>query len=194
MEYKIITSEYFNTVCWSGGTTTELYIFPASAEYRQRNFLFRLSTAKVEAEESDFTLLSGISRKLMVLDGKITLNHKDQYSRQLDKFDVDSFDGDCKTSSVGKCTDFNLMTSGKTAGELTALVIEKEQTLNYKNKGFCDWFFIYVFSGKVKIDLDNKITTVSTGDLVIVNKLIGRNFEINSFEKSELVVTEITLG
>jgi len=110
MGYSIITSHYLQPVSWSGGTTTELFIFPLTSDYHKRNFQFRLSTATVEKDKSDFTRLIGISRKLMVLDGKITLNHKDHYSRQINKFDVDEFEGDWKTSSIGKCTDFNLMT------------------------------------------------------------------------------------
>ena len=69
MEYSIITTDNFKTSGWSGGTTTELFIFPPTADYQQRNFQFRLSTATVEADRSDFTLLNGISRKLMVLSG-----------------------------------------------------------------------------------------------------------------------------
>jgi uncharacterized protein len=192
MEYSIITSESFKQVCWSGGTTTELFIFPLEADYQQRNFQFRLSTATVEKEKSVFTLLSGISRKLMVLDGNITVNHEDHYSRQLKKFDVDEFEGDWKTSSIGKCTDFNLMTTGKTTGELTAFYIEKEQFINYKIKESSDWFFLYIYSGKVRIDIDKKIATIDKGDLLILNKLTIRTIGINGIENSELVLAEIT--
>ncbi len=193
MEYTIITSEYFKPVCWSGGTTTELYIFPQTAAYQQRNFQFRLSTATVETERSEFTLIYGTSRKLMVLNGKITLNHKDHYTRQLNKFDIDEFEGDWETSSVGKGTDFNLMTTGKTNGELSAVVIEKEKKVNCNIKENRDRFFIYVYSGKVKMDIDNKITTIKKGDLLILSKLTKSNFEIKGIEKSELVFAEITL-
>jgi uncharacterized protein len=193
MEYNIITSEYFKPTRWSGGTSTELFIHPHTAEYLQRNFQFRLSTATVETDESDFTKLEGISRKLMVLEGKITLTHKDHYSRQLNKFDLDEFEGDWETSSIGKCTDFNLMTSGKTTGDLSVIVIEKDQFVNRSIKKICDWFLIYIHSGKVRIDLDNRIRTVNKGDLLILNNITTRDFKINSIEKSELVFSEITL-
>lgn len=193
MEYKIINSEYFKPKRWSGGTTTELFIFPPTADYRQRNFLFRLSTATVDSEESDFTQLPGISRKLLVLKGKTTLDHKDHYSRQLDKFDVDSFQGDWKTSSIGKCTDFNLMTSGKTTGTLTAIVLETDQTVNLKINEVCDWVFIYVFSGKVRIDMRFKAVTLNRGDLLILENPALSNFEINGLENCEVVFSEIAL-
>jgi environmental stress-induced protein Ves len=193
MKNKIFTSEHFKPVSWSGGTTTELYIFPQSADYLQRNFLFRLSTATVETERSDFTKLPGTSRKLMVLCGKITLNHDSRYSRQLNKFDIDEFEGDWITSSVGQGTDFNLMTTGKTTGKISAAVIEKDKYVKCNIKGNCDWFFIYLYSGKASIEINNKITSLNKGDLFVLNELSTRDFEIKGIENSELVFTEITL-
>ncbi len=193
MEYKIIASENFKPTNWSGGTTTELFIFPSTTNYQQRNFLFRLSTATVETEKSDFTPLAGISRKLMVLAGQININHQDHHTKQLNKFEVDAFEGDWKTSSIGKCTDFNLMTIGKTTGELTAIFIEKEKQVNYNMNNNCDWFIVYIYSGKVSIDLNNKKTIINKGDLLVFNKPTIRNLEIKSTENSELVFSKITL-
>jgi environmental stress-induced protein Ves len=192
-EYTIISSESFKSKSWSGGTTTELFIFPAAADYQQRNFQFRLSTATVETEKSDFTSLHGISRKLMVLAGKITLSHEGHYSRQLNKFDVDEFEGDWKTSSVGKCTDFNLMTIGKASGEITAIVMKEDQNVNCKIRENCDWFFIFMYSGKVRIEIKNRITTINKGDLLILNKLTTRIIEIIGIQNSEVILSEITL-
>jgi environmental stress-induced protein Ves len=193
MEYKIISSHHFKPIAWSGGTTTELFIFPLTADYQLRNFQFRLSTATVETDKSEFTSLPGISRKLMVLDGKITINHEEHYSRQLKKFDTDEFEGEWKTSSNGKCTDFNLMTTGKTTGNMSAFVILNEQNATCSIKDGSDWFFIYVYSGKVRMDMNNKMITINKGDLLIVYNPINRMFEITGVEKSELVFSEITL-
>ncbi|HEY9115114.1 MAG TPA: HutD family protein, partial [Bacteroidales bacterium] len=148
MDYTLIKYEKFKTTRWAGGTTTELFIFPTDSEYQKRNFSFRLSTAKVEVEKSEFTSLPGISRKIMVLEGGILINHENHHSKQLAKFDVDEFEGDWKTTSTGKCTDFNLMTQGEIGGKITALIIEKNQFANYQVKDDCDWLFMYIFSGK----------------------------------------------
>ena len=51
----------------------------------------------------------------------IIINHKNHYSKQLNKWDIDSFEGNWETSSIGKCTDFNLMTTGNTFGDLSLL-------------------------------------------------------------------------
>ena len=53
---------------WIGGTTTQLAIFPATAEYTKFNFIFRMSTATVEIEESTFTFMPGVTRHLMILN------------------------------------------------------------------------------------------------------------------------------
>jgi environmental stress-induced protein Ves len=193
MGYTIITSEHFQTLRWPGGTSTELFIFPITAEYHLRNFQFRLSTATVEKDKSDFTQLSRISRKIMILAGNIILSHENLYSRNLNKFDVDEFEGDWKTSSVGKCTDFNLMTAGKTTGDLNAVIIEKEHSVIYDIKENRDWVFIYVFSGKIRISINNKIDTIKKGSLLILDRPSAGNFEINGIENSELVFSEIIL-
>jgi uncharacterized protein len=193
MGYRIVNSEYFQPVSWSGGTTTELFIFPQTADYQKRNFQFRLSTANVENDKSVFTSLCGISRKLMVLAGSITLSHENHYSRQLHKFDADEFEGTWKTSAVGMCTDFNLMTTGKTTGDLRAVVIEKEQSVNFYTNEKCDWFFIYTYSGKISLKNNRKSIILKRGDLLILNKLTSQSFEIKGLKKSELVFTEIFL-
>jgi len=61
-EVKLITKEQQKTSKWSGGTTTQLAIYPEDADYGKRNFTWRLSTATVEAAESVFTSLPGIDR------------------------------------------------------------------------------------------------------------------------------------
>jgi len=191
MEYRIITAENFSPVSWSGGTTTELFIFPLTSVYQQRNFEFRLSKATVETDKSDFTVLPGISRKLMILSGKITISHEGHYSRQLDKFEVDEFEGSWKTSSIGKCTDFNLMTTGNITGKLHGLIIKDKQNVSHEIKKNCDWLFIYMNSGKVRLEINNKIANVGKDELLVLNKPTLSVLEIKGMEYSELVFAEI---
>jgi len=116
----ILKSGSFQVKKWAGETTKELFIFPPEARYPDLNFDFRISTATVEIDESEFSRLPGVSRKLMVLSGATTLIHENHHSRKLTRFETDSFEGDWKTTSVGKCTDFNLMKTAKppaTSGE-----------------------------------------------------------------------------
>lgn len=64
------------TTKWSGGETTELFIYPENANYKAGNYQFRLSTATVEIEASTFTPLPGVDRTLIVLEGEMQLDHK----------------------------------------------------------------------------------------------------------------------
>jgi environmental stress-induced protein Ves len=187
MQFKIILSTKFETKIWSGGTSKELYIYPENAEYLKRNFQFRLSTAKVETEKSDFTKLEEISRKLMILDGKILLCYNDTNYVFLNKFDIAEFEGNWKTTSIGKCTDFNLMTSENTKGELKAIEIEKGKAAICEINEKSDFAFIYVYSGKILF----KNNTIISGDLIVISENSTKNFEIKAIENSEIVFCEI---
>jgi environmental stress-induced protein Ves len=193
MEITVIQSKYLYPSSWSGGTTTELYIFPKSASYQKRDFLFRLSTATVEAEECTFTSLPSISRKLMILSGSIVINHKGHYSKQLNKFDIDEFEGDWETLSKGQCTDFNLMTNGKTRGELKSLIVEKEQLVSYTPSKLFDWVFIYLFSGNVSIEIASNSVSLNKGDFLAIERLEDCDILFKGLEDSELVISEIVL-
>ena len=190
MEYTLIAAENFQPKSWSGGTTTELFIFSPGASYLQRNFQFRLSTATVETDQSDFSVLPNVSRTLMVLSGEMTLHHEGQHSRHLSKFDVDEFRGDWKTSSLGKCTDFNLMTVGKTSGTLTAIVVKANQHINHTINVKGHWLFMYVYNGMVRINLHDKVTIANKGDLLVIHKLIT-GLDIEGLENSELILSEV---
>lgn len=123
MNITIYNSKDFKTKQWSGGVSTELYVYPSNAAYDLRNFNFRISTATVEVEKSNFTSLPSVSRQLMVLSGSVTITHKNHHQVKLNSGDVDIFDGGWETSSVGTCVDFNLMTIGNIKGKLLSLFI-----------------------------------------------------------------------
>jgi len=183
----------FESNNWSGGVTTQLFIYPPTADYQQLNFSFRISTATVTTEKSDFTTLPRVSRKLMVLSGETTLYHENHHTKQLKKFDVDKFEGAWKTSSIGKCTDFNLMTIGKTTGEIEAVVIKKDQHLVYPIENKWDWVFIYLFSGKLTLLLNNKKIEINQGNLLVLNETVIHSLELEGIEHSELIFSKISV-
>ncbi len=192
MKVQLLPSKSFNTNVWSGGTTTELFIFPSTANYAARNFDFRLSTATVEVETSEFTALPGIARKLMVLEGKTTLTHQNHHTAKLAKFAVDTFLGDWKTTSAGKCTDFNVMTRGEIESKISGFEIQKDATRNYQLQENCTWLFVYVFNGE--INLRNQNISAKKGDLFVLENPTQSTLNLKSAKDSELVFTEIFLG
>lgn len=120
-EVELVRQQEQATSNWSGGTTTQIAIYPKDAIYSERHFQWRLSTARVETEKSVFTSLPGIWRLIMVLEGTMKLEHVGHHSVELTPFEQDSFSGDWTTTSFGKVRDFNLMLADACAGELTAI-------------------------------------------------------------------------
>jgi len=193
MSFTIISADKFNTKNWSGGTSTELFIYPDTADYKLRNFDFRLSTAKVEVEKSEFTSLPGVLRKIMILDGQIEISHQNQYHKYLKEFDVDEFEGDWQTSSVGVCTDFNLMTRGNTKGELSSLHLLNNQT---KDLSFSDnqiKIFIYLYAGKITINNKGNDLDLDQGDLLIIENPEHKSLKITTLDNSNLIISRISL-
>lgn len=120
---------------WSGGTTRQLVIGPPEARYAERDFLFRISSATVDLEESDFTLLPDYERHLCVLEGSLRLLPQGGAETRLAPYAVYRFDGGVPIHAVGRCVDFNLMVrKGAGQGSLTALQEARETrfTLNEK--------------------------------------------------------------
>lgn len=109
MSIDILTYSAESIKPWSGGTTQELFISPKSATVQERNFDVRISTATVEEEESTFTNYQGYLRKLMVLEGELTVSHENHHSIQLVPFEQDFFSGDWNSTSKGKVRDFNVI-------------------------------------------------------------------------------------
>ncbi|WP_461631050.1 HutD/Ves family protein [Labilibaculum euxinus] len=193
MNIEIKKADDFNTINWSGGTSTQLYIYPPTSDYQRRDFDFRLSTAMVEVEESDFTSLPGVSRKIMILDGAIEIIHENRYSKKLGKFDTDSFEGDWKTSSIGKCIDFNLMTRGTSKGEIKALSIEKKQIVNLPLDKATDFLIGYIFSGEISLTINQKIHQLQQGNLLVITQFDSANLQLTGMENSEIIISKIII-
>ena len=108
-----LKSEDYKTSAWAGGTTTELFIWPIGADYAKREFAFRISSATVELEESDFTPLMGVARWITPLSGGFTLTHPGKAPVKMAPLDTPyPFSGEEATHCVGQATDFNLMLKG----------------------------------------------------------------------------------
>ena len=115
-----LTPADYQISTWSGGQTTQLFLSPKEGSYPDRTFDFRLSTATVEVEKSDFTDLSGYHRILMPLNASIRLNHLEQ-EVVLNPFQSYFFDGGDPVSSQGTCQDFNLIYKPSYQGHMSAI-------------------------------------------------------------------------
>lgn len=181
---KVIHRKEQTTTKWSGGLTTELYIFPEGSDYKKRDFSFRLSTATVEIDKSTFTPLPGVDRTLMVLEGQMDLLHEGQHSSSLTPLQQDRFKGEWITESKGQCTDFNLMCQNEAQGELTgyALGTNEEKALNLK--GISN--FIYLYNGK----LNANGIHLTAGDLLVIDEHT-EVVSLNAMNESKLVLVSM---
>lgn len=149
MKIQLIKSENQQTSEWSGGTTTQLYIYPESADFSKRDFAYRISSAKVEIDESTFTPFPNYNRKLMVLEGVLDLYHEDHYTVLLHPFDQDAFSGNWISRSKGKVIDFNVIFSKDYSANLFHFELSKGEEIQLNCKQMT---FLYVLYGNLIID------------------------------------------
>lgn len=156
---------------WAAGTTSELFIWPNQTSFEARDFDFRISTATVEQAETTFTKFNGYSRELMILAGKLQIHHENLYSKTLNTFDVDSFEGDWDTKAEGMVTDFNIIYRGKVLAKLESNALEIEQIHKEEVVTKNSVTLIYIWEGAISMtNLEDKNTTanLAKGDCMIL--------------------------
>lgn len=173
---------------WSGGTTTELFIYPEEAEYSERNFDFRISTATVEVEESNFTQLPGYKRILMILNGELFIEHKNQHNKILQQYESDEFFGDWETKAKGKVIDFNLMMKEGWNGSLSVDAISADSNKSYLYNE-SKFFGLYLLEGSL---LANNQLLNQKDFLLFENKTVGDKINITSVEDCKFVLVKVS--
>ena len=193
MKLLLQNTENYQTTKWSGGNTTQLFIYPENASYAQGNFALRISTAIIVSFESDFTVLPDTKRKLVLLKGALLINHPGRYSSLLLPLDIETFEGDWNTRSKGTGQDFNVMCKGNI--ESTVYTIELEPDLpfitNFNNNSSA--LFLYLFEGELAFNLNNNRIELKAGmSLWIEDYDHATQLNIVASEFSKLIVTEIS--
>lgn len=189
MQY--ISKEEQHTTEWSGGTTTELYLYPPDGSYKERKFLVRLSTAICRDENSVFTKLSDTQRILMVLDGEISLSHGDGKWEGLKPGEQISFSGEENTISQGTCQDFNLMLKEGATGNLVYVSVMAGE----KHKIFSDAdnLGIYLVRGNVIVFDGEEHQEMQSEDFLLLGTEKGETV-VTAIESSIFVVAKIYLN
>lgn len=107
---EIILVEKMKISRWDGGETLELYISPASASLKERNFDFRISSASFDVEESEFSDFTGYERIICPLEKnlKMFIKNKEVFLHSLEIY---KFKGDEKVRAENEknLRDFNLI-------------------------------------------------------------------------------------
>jgi uncharacterized protein len=191
----IIKKDTLITSNWAGGTTTQLLIYPEEGNYSKRDFKWRVSTAKVEVQESTFTSLPGISRIIMILEGCLKIQHYGHHNMELNPYEIDEFEGEWVTKGFGKVTDFNLMMGEGVKGELGYIKItpfqKKEILLEDDNKLFENVAnFYYCPYRNIGIMINEVEYRLNAGDIIyITSRKLEMKLEfINDCEDDIMVV------
>jgi environmental stress-induced protein Ves len=185
MNIVIHPISFSKTISWASGTSTELFIFPADGNFVTRDFDFRISTATVEVEETNFSDFSGLTRILMVLKGNLTLIHEDRYTKELATFVQDRFDGAWKTRSKGKVQDFNVMFTENYEAEVNHFSLSEndKREINLDSK----LHFYFVFNGQ--FHLNGQL--VNAGDLIEIPQNKMEKLDFSCLEKGNIIETKI---
>lgn len=179
MNMTLLRPEDYVTTEWSGGTTTQLAIAPGDAVYADREFLWRLSSATVDLEESDFTPLPDYHRWISTLRGDMLLSHNGGAQLTLRPYDVHEFDGGDDTHSWGKCRDFNLMLrKGKADGSLRAIRLSGGAfSFRTNARGMT---LLYCAEGSAAVRCGGKLLAAAAGESVLIEDAAGATVTVEA--------------
>lgn len=192
-----LTQPDYTVSRWTGGTTTQLAIFPPDASYGARDFLWRVSSAAVEDERSTFTPLPDYDRRLMLLDGSLLLRHDDGEPLRLDAFQVHAFDGGAATESQGRCRDFNLMLrKGCCRGELRPIRFagagEESLPLSRPAAGCShNALLLYCAAGHAQVSLAGSLCTLAAGESLLEEDALDTALHLSVPGTADFVLAEI---
>ncbi len=194
MKKRIYGKEQFNIGKWSGGETSEYAIYPESAKYIDRDFIWRLSSASVDVEESVFTKLPDYDRILMVLEGDAILVHGDERTVKLAKGQQDSFGGDVKTKCFGKIRDYNLMFKKGCYGSLAVIEPQSEaKAVERADQGeytHCSYGF-YCESGYAVIQVCGESHMVGEGKQLVLDFEPDDSCEMLIMGEGKVIMSEV---
>jgi len=196
MEYIYIKKGSGKKTHWSGGITEEHAIFPDNGSYSLRSFIWRLSSSRIDYDESTFTNLPDFDRVMIVTEGNLTISH-DNDTKELDLYDVDYFSGESKTETKGKIKDYNLIIRKGNRGFLTSFDINPSQGYVKPNstdeekeieKDYDYSMNAYVcIKGNAMANLADDTIMLKEGDQLVLNKSSEEITDIQFLGEAKLI-------
>lgn len=181
---------------WSGGTTTQVAIAPEGAVYADRDFIYRVSSATVDLEVSDFTALPDYNRLISTLQGEIDVTHNDGEAIHLAPYHVHAFDGGWNTRSVGKCRDFNLMMRKDVCGgRMAAVTVSADApavvTMEDTAKGYAHVdAYLYCGEGEAVVEAEGKSVTLLAGESAMGKDAAGASLRVSTNSAAKLMLVQ----
>ncbi len=129
----------------------------------------------------------------MILEGSLKIEHTGKYSKMLQKFETDSFEGDWETKGFGKVTDFNLMTTGKLQGTIHGTSLKKDETIQFHSFLRSQFIGLYVLKGNLEV-LHGRLAHIGNkGDFIVMTGEDVKEMIAYAKEKSEFAIARIIL-
>lgn len=196
MKIKVYTNESYKESNWSGGTTREMAIYPENAKYLDRDFIWRLSSADSDREESSFTKLPDYDRILMVLEGSVVLAHGEERTVKLEPLEQDSFDGAIKTKCFGNLKkDYNLIMRKGCRGTMEVLHVDSNsQKLSFDeniSQGECISVGIYCIEGYIVASSCGEQIMVKADEQLVCNFGEGEKPSLSLMGEGKCIFTKI---
>ena len=161
---KLVSKVNQKISSWTGGATTELLIFPENSSVSEQNFDYRISTAKVLVENSEFTSFPMHNRKLAILEGKLRIQHNQSDWYTLNTGEQTEFKGGWVTRSEGQVVDFNVIYKDCFTVEVESMPEISLIDLNTSN------VLVGIYCVKGSLQIDNILLNV--GDFIQVNGFV----------------------
>lgn len=159
MNLHLLSKKDSKASVWSGGLTYEYMIYPETANYVDRDFVFRISSATIEQEPSEFTKFKGYYRYLVMLDNDLHIEVNKE-KKVYKKYEIMEFNSDDEVTSYTKGTDFNLMVSDKISDH------KLEITNNSQN---CNAQIMILFSlDKTVIKINDETYDLNSYDVLVI--------------------------
>ena len=76
-------------------------------------------------------------------------------------------------------------------GSISKALILRSQYLDLPLDKTCQWQFIYVYKGKLKIEIESKKFIVNQGDLLVLTEFKNQILQFNATENCELIFVDI---
>jgi environmental stress-induced protein Ves len=168
---------------WKSGSTTQLFLYPPTAEYTERNFQLRISSATVEKTPSTFTNLPGFRRLLMPLNAPLKLIFENHGETELNPLESVEFDGSWNTVSHGLCTDLGIMLAAGWRGKLTVVG-------NGDYKCAPGFMGLYSLDGGLRAIAADEEHTLMQGDFLLLELEAGINLRLNAPEKKAAILIQ----
>lgn len=178
MEHKVIHAADIVTGTWSGGTTSQYYIYPEDADKKAGNYAFVVTSATVDLAESTFTYYGGCDRVIMSLAKEYTLIHNEDDVYPLKPFEPHAFTGEEVTKSEGTYKDFNLiMKRDRCCGEMSSMLLAPGSEF-YGPKGSAGenrhiWTLFCYTGGFAFCEAGAEPVMVKAGDMLVLDGAPG---------------------